>query len=65
MSCATWYGGTAQLLSLTEFKSHLCKLYFIGRNDLTNERGGGGGGGLNYPEKTPDNQLKKMSCTKA
>ena len=23
MSCATWYKGTAQLLSLTEFKSHL------------------------------------------
>ena len=23
MSCATWYEGTAQLLSLTEFKSHL------------------------------------------
>ena len=24
MSCATWYEGTAQLLRLTEFKSHLC-----------------------------------------
>ena len=23
MSCATWYEGTAQLLSLTEFRSHL------------------------------------------
>ena len=23
MQCATWYEGTAQLLSLTEFKSHL------------------------------------------
>ena len=27
---ATWYKGTAQLLSLTEFKSHLFELYFIG-----------------------------------
>ena len=27
---ATWYEGTAQLLSLTELKSHLCELYFIG-----------------------------------
>ena len=26
----TWYEGTAQLLSLTEFKSHLFELYFIG-----------------------------------
>ena len=27
---ATWYEGTAQLLSLTELKSHLVELYFIG-----------------------------------
>ena len=26
----TWYKGTAQLLSLTEFKSHVFELYFIG-----------------------------------
>ena len=26
---ATWYKGTAQLLGLTEFKSHLFELYFI------------------------------------
>ena len=31
-SCATWYEGTAQVLSLTELKSHLFELYFIGRN---------------------------------
>ena len=30
LSCATWYDGTAQLISLTEFKSHLFELYFIG-----------------------------------
>ena len=27
---ATWYEGTAQLLSLTELKPHLFELYFIG-----------------------------------
>ena len=27
---ATWYEGTAQLLRLTESKSHLFELYFIG-----------------------------------
>ena len=27
---ATWYEGTAQLLSLTELKSHLFELYFVG-----------------------------------
>ena len=30
MSCATWCKGTAQLLSLTELKSHLFELYIIG-----------------------------------
>ena len=30
MLCATWYEGTAQLFSLTELKSHLFELYFIG-----------------------------------
>ena len=28
-NAATWYEGTAQLLSLTEFKSHLFEFYFI------------------------------------
>ena len=28
--CVTWYKGTAQLLSLTEFRSHLFQFYFIG-----------------------------------
>ena len=27
---ATWYEGTAQLLNLTELKSHIFELYFIG-----------------------------------
>ena len=30
MFCATWYEGTAQQLRVTEFKSHLFELYFIG-----------------------------------
>ena len=30
MPYATWYEGTAQLLSLTVYKSHLLQLYFIG-----------------------------------
>ena len=28
MSCATWYEGTAQLLSFTDFKSHLFNLFY-------------------------------------
>ena len=30
MYCATWYEGTAQLLSWTELKSHFFFRYFIG-----------------------------------
>ena len=30
MLSATWYEGTAHLFSLTELKSHLFELYFIG-----------------------------------
>ena len=29
MLCATWYGGTAQLLSVTEFKSHLFSSFIL------------------------------------
>ena len=32
MSCSTLYGWTAQLLSLTELKSHLLELYPFGRS---------------------------------
>ena len=39
VSRATWYEGTAQLLSLTEFKSHLFELYFILAEPLTDEGG--------------------------
>ena len=37
---ATWYEGTAQLLSLTDFKSHLYELYFIGGTINRWRRGG-------------------------
>ena len=37
---ATWYKGTAQLLSLTELKSHLFELYFIGWTINRWRRGG-------------------------
>ena len=39
MSCATWYEGTAQLLSLTELESHLFEFYFILPEPLTDEGG--------------------------
>ena len=35
MQCATWYEGTAQLLSLTELKSHLFQLYLYWLKPLT------------------------------
>ena len=37
---ATWYEGTAQLFSLTELKSHLFELYFIGWTIKLWKRGG-------------------------
>ena len=39
-SCATCYERTAQLLYLTEFKSHLLQLYFWGWNTYWWRRGG-------------------------
>ena len=61
MSCATWYKGTAQLLSLTEFKPHLYLLYFIGSTiKLMKE-----GRKPEYPEKTPGDELHKMPHTEA
>ena len=62
MSCAMLYEGTAQLLSLTEFKSHSFKLYSIGWTIILTDEGGWK---PEYWEKTPDNQLQKMPHTKA
>ena len=44
---ATWYEGTAQLLSLTEIKSHLFELYFVELNHLLIKEGRK----PEYPEK--------------
>ena len=55
---ATWYEGTAQLLSLTEFKSHLFELYCIGWTIKPMKEGRK----LEYPEKTPDNSLEFQSA---
>ena len=53
---ATWYEGTAQLLILTELKSHLFELYFIGWTTKPMEEGRK----PEYPEKTPGDELQKM-----
>ena len=56
---ATWYEGTAQLLSLKELKSHLFELYFVGWIiKLMKE-----GRKPEYPEKTPSDELQKMPHT--
>ena len=55
MLCTTWYKGTAQLLSLTELKSHLFELYFVGWIIKPMKEGRK----LEYPEKTLGDELKK------
>ena len=56
-----WVWRTAQLLSLTELKLHLFELYFISWTiKLMKE-----GRKLEYPEKTPDDELQKMPHTTA
>ena len=58
---ATWYEGTAQLLSLAELKSHLFELYFIGCIIKPMQEGRK----PEYPEKTPGDELQKMPHTTA
>ena len=58
---ATWYEGTAQLLSLTELKLHLFELYFIAWTIKPMEEGEE----TDYLEKTPDDKLQKMPHTTA
>ena len=53
---ATWYEGTAQLLSLTELKSHLFELYFVSCIIKPMKEGRK----PDYPEKTPGDELQKM-----
>ena len=55
---ATWYEGTAQLLSLTELKSHLFELYFIGWTIKPMKVGRK----PEYPEKTPGDELQKIQA---
>ena len=57
---ATWYKGTAQLLSLTEFKSHLFQLYFLLAEPLTDE----GREEAGVPGESPGNELQQMPHTK-
>ena len=58
---ATWYEGTAQLLSLTELKSHLFELYFVGWIIKPMKEGRK----PEYPEKTLGDELQKMPHTTA
>ena len=58
---ATWYEGTAQLLSLTELKSHLFELYFIALIIKPMKEGRK----PEYPEKTPGDELQKVPHTTA
>ena len=58
---ATWYEGTAQLLSLTELKSHLFELYFVGWIIKPMKEGRK----PEYPEKTAGDELQKMLHTTA
>ena len=58
---ATWYEGTAQLLSLTELKLHLFEFYFIGWTIKPMKEGRK----PEYPEKTPGDELQKMPHTTA
>ena len=52
----TWYEGTAQLLSLTELKSHLFELYFIGWTIKPMKEGRK----PEHPGKTAGDELQKM-----
>ena len=58
MPWTTWYQGTAQLLSLTKFKSHLFSFILLAETKLIKE-----GGKPEYPEKTPDDDVYyKLPC---
>ena len=58
---ATLYEGTVQLLSLTELKSLLFELYFIGVTIKPMEEARK----PEYPEKTPGDELQQMPHTTA
>ena len=56
---ATWYEGTAQLLSLTELKSHFLEFYFITCTIKPMKEGRK----PEYPEKTPGDELQKSASS--
>ena len=58
MLCATWYEGTAQLLSLTELKSHFFQLHFIGWTTNKEE-----GEETRVSRENPDDERQKMPHT--
>ena len=66
---ATWYEGTAQLFSLTELKSHLFELYFVGRI-IKPDEGGGNRSTRRKPLATSDTwkvaelRLLRQECVK-
>ena len=60
---ATWYERTAQLLSLTELKSHLLELYFLAEA-LTDE-GGEYDSTRNNPHGESENRLSLPLITEA
>ena len=63
MPCATWYEGTAQLLSLTELKSHLS---FISLAEPVTDEGGEETGILGKKkQKNPGDELQKTPHSKA
>ena len=53
LQCTIWNEGTAQLLNITEFKSHLFELSILLAEPLTDEGGGGGGGGNRSTRRKP------------
>ena len=56
---AIWYKGAAQLLSLTELKSHLFELYSLAES-LTDE----GGKETGVPGENPGDELQKCHILK-
>ena len=62
MLCATWYEGTAQLLSLTELKSHFFELFILLAEPLTDE---GGEGNRSTRKKTLATSFRFATSTQA
>ena len=59
MSCATWYEGTAQLLSWQKL-DRICLIFILWAEPLTDD----GGEETGVPRETHDDELQKMPHTK-